>query len=481
MPREGQELASGYRLERRLGHGAFGEVWRAMGPGGTRVALKLLPVSRRSGLKEFRAIQRIKAIRHANLMPITALWLLDDNDQVLSEDSIAELESPDSGAREQPPKTLVAAMLLGDKNLREHFDECRDAGKRGIPPQELLGYMANVAQGLDFLNQPRHDLGEGPVAIQHCDVKPENIMLLGDSALVCDFGMARILGDVRITSQMAGTPAYLPPECINSDTPSAASDQYSLALSYFEMRTGELPFKAGSLMAVLRVHADGLLDLSALPKAERAVIARATDLDPARRFPSAAAMVDALRRAVEEPQRKRLSSDLAPATSAGGERSAERRTGRRSEALRERQAGRQSRSSDKTVVAEESPLRTSRRRELRSHAAGSRETTRVDQALLESRRVDRVSRRKKTKPRPWWDRRVVQVVAFALLAACAFGIGYLVVDMIKSRRGAAGPPPASQPQLPGAEDAPRGAENAPPAAAQGESSEAATPGGNGSQ
>ena len=68
--------------------------------------------------------------------------------------------------------------------------ECQAQGLDGIPVDELLRYMEEAAKGIDFLNSPRHDLGEGPVAIQHCDIKPANIMLTGDSVMICDFGVA---------------------------------------------------------------------------------------------------------------------------------------------------------------------------------------------------------------------------------------------------------------------------------------------------
>ncbi len=309
MFRPGDEPTTGYRLEEMLGRGAFGEVWRATGPGDTSVALKLINLHGKHGSKEFRAVQKVKEIRHAHLLPVAALWILDQHGNLLD---ISQLQStpqdPDilRSALQQTaspvaprPTTLVVAMLLGDKSLADRLEECRRRDLSGIPVAELLDYMEDAARGIDYLNSPRHDLGAGPVAIQHCDVKPQNIMLVGDSALVCDFGVARVLGDTRASTALAGSPAYMPPECIETKHPSHASDQYSLAVSYCELRTGELPFAEESYVAVINAHLRGQLDLSRLPPGEQAVIRRATAVDPQQRYPTTLQMVRALCRAVE--------------------------------------------------------------------------------------------------------------------------------------------------------------------------------------
>ena len=74
---EGDEPVPGFRLSQLLGWGRFGEVWKASGPGGITVAVKIIPLSNRQGLKEFRAIRLVKQIRHPNLVPIMAFWLKD--------------------------------------------------------------------------------------------------------------------------------------------------------------------------------------------------------------------------------------------------------------------------------------------------------------------------------------------------------------------------------------------------------------------
>lgn len=312
MLRKGDEPIPGYRLAHFLGRGAFGEVWRASAPGGTSAALKFIDLNGKQGLKEYRAVQRVKEVRHAHLLPIYAFWMLDQYGDVLTD---TELEAWDlSGSvmptqikpellhvEARPPATLVVAMLLGDKSLSDRLDECRGPKDepRGIPIDELLDYMEDAAKGVDFLNSPRHDLGDGPVALQHCDIKPQNLLLVGNSVLVCDFGLARVLGDdQRTKTALAGSPAYMAPEVIRNRKPSSATDQYALAITYFELRTGRLPFDHESYAAVLDAHLRGKLDWSLLGEPEQAIIRKATALEPKDRFATSLEMIRALRRAV---------------------------------------------------------------------------------------------------------------------------------------------------------------------------------------
>ncbi|HEY5312019.1 MAG TPA: serine/threonine-protein kinase, partial [Pirellulales bacterium] len=308
----GDEPVPGYRLDKFLGEGAFGQVWRAVAPGGTETALKIISLSGRQGLKEFRALRLVKGLRHPNLVPIFAYWLKDETGHVLDETAAnsAEVEhrqkSPDMSEattlivtlRDSPrPVELLIAMGLGEQDLSRRLEECRKQGLPAIPVDELLGYMDDAARAIDYLNDPSLVRGSQGVAVQHCDIKPFNIMIVGGAAQVCDFGLARMLGDVRKTATAAGSIAYVAPECLTNNEPSATTDQYSLAVTYFELRTGKLPYPSESFADVTNAVLKGELKLSLLPPAEQAVIGRATARDPARRFHSTTEMVQALRRA----------------------------------------------------------------------------------------------------------------------------------------------------------------------------------------
>ncbi len=308
MLKRGFQFAPGYRLQEFLGRGQFGQVWRATAPGGAAAAVKFIDLSDGQGQKEYDAIKRVKQIRHANLMPITAIWLLDAQGKVIEEAPDEAIETIDLSVAEPrgesailkgvDPSWLVVSMLLGGKSLQQRLRECVEEGLPGIPPKELISYMDESAKGIDFLNAPQHDLGEGPIAIQHSDVKPANIVLIGSSAVVCDFGLARILTRNQVTAtSAAGTPAYMAPEAI-SGKPSRTSDQYSLAVTYYHLRTGALPVNDGSLWEVLDAHRMGRLKLGLVPETEQEVLRKATDLNWENRFKSNVEMVDALREAL---------------------------------------------------------------------------------------------------------------------------------------------------------------------------------------
>ncbi|MDD4267830.1 MAG: tetratricopeptide repeat protein [Pirellulaceae bacterium] len=302
---------TGYRLLSVLGRGGFGEVWKATAPGGAEVAVKVIRLGGREGRKEFKALQLVKKVRHPNLVPTIAFWLLDADGQVIDEDLLKQDDwlkaepgaSPRATMVALPapspfqPKQLIVVMGLGDKTLNDRLEECQQQGLVGIPEDELLSYMEDAARAIDFLNSPVHAMATGPAAIQHCDIKPHNIMIVGDSAQVCDFGLAQMLGADRTTTAAASL-AYAAPECLREGKPSGSTDQYSLAVTYYELRTGLLPYREQTQMAVMDAKIRQELDFCEVSAKERAVLARATSANPEARFSSTSEFVERLRAAV---------------------------------------------------------------------------------------------------------------------------------------------------------------------------------------
>jgi serine/threonine protein kinase len=263
-----------YELLRRLGRGGFGEVWQARGPGGFDVALKFILLGEQEAAVEQRALDLMKSLRHAHLLPLFGAW--------------------------QSQGFLIVAMELADGTLLGRCNEAIRSGLPGIPEAELLGNMAEAAKGLDFLN------GQD---VQHRDVKPQNLLLVGGSVKVADFGLAKILEQTRASASGSLTPAYAPPELFTHQV-TRWSDQYSLAVSYCQLRGGRLPF-SGNPVQLLYAHLHQAPDLSMLPtEAERAAVARALSKTPETRWPNCQTFAAQL--AAAEPARQPAVASLAP-------------------------------------------------------------------------------------------------------------------------------------------------------------------------
>ena len=104
-------------------------------------------------------------------------------------------------------------MELADRSLWDRFLEANAQGLRGIPRRELLGYLGSVADAIDYLNDYKHSIaGRHGVGIQHRDLKPQNILLLGDRAKVADFGLARVMEQAVASHTGPCTLPYAAPE-----------------------------------------------------------------------------------------------------------------------------------------------------------------------------------------------------------------------------------------------------------------------------
>lgn len=263
-------VIDGYKLVDRLGKGGFGEVWKAHGADGILVALKFVVIDEKAGTVEQRALDLIKNTRHANLVFIFRAWKRDPY--------------------------LVFAMELGERTLLARLEEVLAQGLPGIPRDELMEYMRDAARGIDFLNQQK---------IQHRDIKPHNLLVLGGSVKVSDFGLAKLME--HTVSQHSGsmTPAYAAPEFLKNET-SPFSDQYSLAVSYCQLRGGRLPF-GGNAGQIVTGHLMMPPDLTMLPAGERPIVARALAKAPKERWPSCRAFADALAAAAPAEKRKKAS------------------------------------------------------------------------------------------------------------------------------------------------------------------------------
>ncbi len=261
------EPIPGYRLLEFLGRGGFGEVWKTEAPGGLHKAVKIvygnleaLGPDGHMVAQELKALSRVKTVRHPYILSLERYDIIDGQ--------------------------LFIVMELADCNLEARFQHWRAHGRAGIPRKELLRYMEEAAEALDLMNV-QHQL-------QHLDIKPQNLFLVGNHIKVADFGLVKDLEGLATALTGGGTPIYAAPETFEH-TVSRFCDQYSLAIVYQEMLTGKRPFSGTNPRQLLFQHLQVAPDLSALPPSDRPLIARALSKKPADRYPSCAELVEALR------------------------------------------------------------------------------------------------------------------------------------------------------------------------------------------
>lgn len=220
-------LSARYRLERRLGRGGMGTVYKATDALLERaVAVKLIRedlLSSSEAAERFRREAKVAAsFAHPNLVTVH-----------------------DFGIDSETHVFLVMELLEG-LTLRQRLEQQKE-----FATSEILHILGGVCVGLEAA----HENG-----LVHRDLKPENIFLTrraeGQAAKILDFGLAKFL--VSPTSSAAatvgtvpgvlvGTPLYMSPNQLNGEVASAAWDIWALAVITYEMLTGAHPFPAGSV------------------------------------------------------------------------------------------------------------------------------------------------------------------------------------------------------------------------------------------
>src|SRR5437899_10479902 len=264
------EPIPGYRLIERVGGGGFGEVCKAEAPGGLHKAIKFvygdLETADEDGHRaeqELKALSRVKTVRHPYILSLERFDIVDGQ--------------------------LLIVMELADRNLWDRFRECRALGLPGIPREELLRYMQEAGEALDLMNT-EHQL-------QHLDIKPQNLFLVHQHTNVTDFGLVKDLEGMMASVTGGVTPVYAAPETFDGKV-SRFSDQYSLAIVYQELLTGQRPYSGTTLRQLVLQHLQRAPNLSALLAAERPPIARALSKNPEHRFPTCMDFMQTLRTAV---------------------------------------------------------------------------------------------------------------------------------------------------------------------------------------
>ncbi len=261
-----------YETLKELGRGSMGVVYEAYDPQIDRtLALKVLRpdycANEPSVMRFLREAQTIGRLSHPRIVTVY-----------------------DAG---EDRGTLFMAMeLLEGRPLSELLPD------RCFTTEEILDLGIQMAETLDYAH------GKG---IVHRDIKPSNILVQPDGSIkITDFGIAHIEDpDCTIQTlggEILGTPAYMSPEQVHGKAVDGRSDLFSLGVILYQLSTGRRPFgKPGTTLAAL-FHAIAHLtppepaELNAVvaPRLS-AVIMRCLSKDPSERYPSGAALSEALR------------------------------------------------------------------------------------------------------------------------------------------------------------------------------------------
>lgn len=283
MIESGDILAQKYRVEQLLGKGGMGYVFAALHEQlGRRVAVKIMtpqlcrnPEAVARFLREARSSARITSEHVAHVL--------------------------DVATHEDGTPYMVMEYLSG----RDLAVELED--RHHLPVSEAVGYLLQACEAL----AEAHALG-----IVHRDLKPSNLFLTRRAdgsplVKVLDFGISKAIADsdlndpnatesLTASHHLLGSPHYMSPEQVRTPRAiDARSDIWALGVILHELICGERPFKGETPMAILAsVVSDIPPPLStmkpAVPAELKAVVQRCLDKDPAKRFPSVAALAHAL-------------------------------------------------------------------------------------------------------------------------------------------------------------------------------------------
>lgn len=272
----GTVLEGKYRLEKQLGAGGMGQVFRAEHETIERtVAIKVLHKDlaaddsvRQRFEREAKAIARLK---HRNCVMLYEFGFSEDIE------------------------ALFAVFEYVEGESLEHWIG------RQLPIADVIEIGAQVAAGMEHAHEQ---------SIVHRDLKPENIMVVssddeGSDVKVLDFGIARIVGDddrgTRLTQagQMFGTPPYMSPEQVRAQLDvTHAADIYAIGVMMYELTEGSLPFLGDSPISTAMSHLEDdppPMEREGRPSELEDVIMKCLEKEPEDRFDSCEALEEALR------------------------------------------------------------------------------------------------------------------------------------------------------------------------------------------
>jgi tetratricopeptide (TPR) repeat protein len=265
-----------YRIHRVIGHGGMAVVFEAVDTELNRmVALKILRTDRSDPSARERFIREAQALAGVKNPHVVAIYSVQ-----------SESHHP-----------RIAMEMVDSGSLQDRLRSAQE-----ISPSMAALWIAEAAEGL----AAAHHAG-----LIHRDIKPSNILLAklgsGFTAKLADFGLARFTTvdhQATQTGVLLGTPAYMSPEHIAApESCDAKSDIYSLGVTLYELLTGEVPFRGTVHTVLQRIGRDEPTAPRALnaaiPLDLETVCLKAMHREPLRRYASAQAFADDLRRWID--------------------------------------------------------------------------------------------------------------------------------------------------------------------------------------
>lgn len=246
----------GIMLEKLIGTGGSGEVWQCASQEFGNIALKIVPLEKKSAQSELQALEWLSQLQHPNLLHIFKAC--------------------------QEKDSLFVWMELAQETLYDHFQKTKGPDQQGLPWKTLKPWMLQAAQALDFLHQPIH--GKERKSLQHRDVKPQNLLLVDGQLKVADFGLVRLQAHSLTSHTGALTLGYAAPEFLDGKA-HLHSDQYSLACSIVQLISGHLPFE-GTSAQVVQGHLRGKPNLAGVSLPMQPALAKALSKKPKHRWSS---------------------------------------------------------------------------------------------------------------------------------------------------------------------------------------------------
>jgi eukaryotic-like serine/threonine-protein kinase len=262
-----------YRIVEELGKGAMGVVYRARDPRINReVALKAIPLAAEFEGDELETA-RTKFFREAEMAGR------------LSHPHIVTIHD----AGEDHGTAYIAMELLRGRHLVDYADPAHL-----LPVDVSLEIIACLADALHYAHGQH---------VVHRDIKPANVMFdpVGGELKITDFGIARLTDSSRTrTGVVLGTPSFMSPEQLQGRVVTGSSDLFSLAVTACQLLTGQLPFRADSMPALMikiahEPHPPIRTLRPDLPAGLDSVFDRALAKNPADRIESGAVFANALR------------------------------------------------------------------------------------------------------------------------------------------------------------------------------------------